>query len=202
MTDTFFIELIKSQLLANPLGERIYELAKINDFDGMIKMYEGGEPHWAKPSMPMACSKGCSFCCMLNVDIMDYEKPSIEKAYKALSPDTKALIRTRMKKKLRRTKGLEVGDRSKLRIMCGFNINNECTIYSNRPISCRSHHSGDYQACEIGSKEGSDVNIPKWAAPVEMKAMLEMAFGLVLMERGKKVDDISETLENFITKLK
>lgn len=193
-----FIDFIKPQVEAHPLSREAYKLASKGDLDGLVALYERDKHLW--PVEPMACKKGCALCCSLNVEIMDYEKPTLRRALDKLDPSTRREVFDKASKKYSVTRGLKGEPLYHKRIPCALlGDDNNCLIYDDRPISCRAFYSKYLEICKLGAVEGSDVESIEWRWPKETKAQIELAVGLYELEHGKDIDNLAQTLEEFLT---
>lgn len=192
------IILLKEQVEASPIAMEAYTLADQGDWNALIALYERESVNWPKSQPDIACKKGCSLCCSLNVDIMDYEKPRLAEAIQTLPAKELENVYFRASAKNKITKGLDPERKSKKRYVCPLLKDHECIIYNDRPLSCKSFHSVDYEICVEGSVPNSDVESKEWAQPALHKQMVEMGAGLHQIEYGGEIDDMATTLESFI----
>lgn len=193
------IKVLKEQVEASPTALEAYNLADQGDWDGIIALYERDAPNWPKPENEVvACKKGCSLCCSLNVDIMDYEKPTLKKAIEALDDHDRQNVFFKAAAKNKITKGMNEEDRANKRYVCPLLHEHECVIYKDRPLSCKGFNSLDYDICIEGSVPNSDVQMKSWASPMEHKIAVEMGAGLHQLEYGGEIPDMATTLESFI----
>lgn len=193
-----FMEFIREQVMASPLGKEAYKLSNQGDWNGLLALYEREKSGWEAPTPPVVCKKGCSLCCSLNVDIMDYEKDSLRKAIDGLDEMVRQNVYFRAGAKNKITRELDDEKRSRRRKVCPLLQDHECLIYEDRPLSCKAFHSVDLEICKEGALEDSDVDSKEWAQPAHHKQMVELAYGLFQLEQGLKVDQLSTTIEKFI----
>lgn len=193
-----FIEFIREQVMASPLGKEAYELSNQGDWNGLVSLYEREKSGWDAPNPPIACKQGCSLCCSLNVDIMDYEKDGLKKAIDGLDKNVRQNVYFKASAKNKITRDLDSEERCFKRKVCPLLDNHECLIYDDRPLSCRAFHSVDLEICKEASVEYSDVDSIEWAQPKKHKEMVELAFGLFQLEQGSEIEDMATTLEKFI----
>jgi len=109
------------------------------------------EREFGKGRAKVACKQGCSFCCGQRVSAT---APEVFAAvfYAKLAMDSDELDRFRVKAR-------ETAERAALqgaaetfaeRIPCVFLEDGECSVYSYRPIACRSETSLNVKLCEKG----------------------------------------------------
>jgi Fe-S-cluster containining protein len=87
---------------------------------------------------PLACQKGCAHCCHFNVEINVLEAEPLADRVRRLPEDQREATVQRLKaahETLLRTGPL------RHRHPCPFLVDNECSVYDDRPLSCRSHVS-------------------------------------------------------------
>lgn len=117
----------------------------------------------------MACKKGCSFCCMLNVDItIDEAKLLLVKAPEKINWDK---IETQSKHSLDTWREMKVEDR-----VCTFLENNSCSVYEFRPMACRNHSvvSDPYNCDTINNFGALTANINVWQAELITSALFSI----------------------------
>lgn len=83
--------------------------------------------HAARPFV--ACAKGCSACCRMNVAVTSLEADRLA----VVSGKPMAQVRAPVKHASDRFSG----------VPCPFLVNDACTVYDARPYACRAHHSFD-----------------------------------------------------------
>lgn len=102
---------------------------------------------------PNVCKKGCSYCCFQLIEIMDVEVGNITTQINSLSQEIKDEVKNNLSNWLdnfnintpnRLLDGNDVFrdfaiKSPKLPLKCPFLIDNSCSIYENRPITCRVH---------------------------------------------------------------
>jgi len=122
-----------------------------------------------------SCKKGCSFCCHINVDVSEPEA---------------ALIAYHCRKNSIRVDAAYLQKRVQVRrteiafshfAACPFLKNNECTIYSVRPISCRTHLvTNEPEFCDTVRYEYTDIGVCKVNDPyveIELSAFMNALKG-------------------------
>lgn len=106
-----------------------------------------------KPS----CNKGCSFCCYNFISVSKSEAKLLAHSIKDknLSIDkTQLLIQSRHTDEHRWSK-LEYKDRR-----CVFLKNNECSVYENRPASCRNYFvTSNPESCNTGANRTHEIKL-------------------------------------------
>lgn len=89
---------------------------------------------------PPSCTKGCSFCCYVNVDITDEEAKVL---IPHVTPDVKAKLEKQRHITQKTYATLPYKDRA-----CAFLVNGTCSVYNDRPLACRKYMvTGDKELC-------------------------------------------------------
>lgn len=100
-----------------------------------------------RPREPfVACQRGCSDCCRMNVMISELEAETIAAAI----GQKPARVATSIDHPLSKFAGTP----------CPFLRNNVCSIYSDRPYACRKHASFDTSAYWCEPSRMNDVSVP------------------------------------------
>lgn len=101
----------------------------------------------------LACKKGCSWCCSLEVKvsppeifwIADYLRTS-------MATDDMVALRHRIAEIVGPVAKLSSYDRAVSGIRCPLLVDNACSVYAARPLACRGWNSTDETACEEATK--------------------------------------------------
>ena len=100
--------------------------------------------------VPIACSRGCSYCCSLRVQVQPYEAFTLA-AWLRRNFDAARLARViaRLKSNVERTRELGEERRKRTNIACALlGEDGACTAYEARPAQCRRYHSTDVAPCK------------------------------------------------------
>jgi Fe-S-cluster containining protein len=97
-----------------------------------------------------ACKKGCSYCCHLSIPIYAFEARFIGESIKVNPVELKHNIRRDSNKFSEKTP-------------CTFLVNNECSIYENRPLACRTlvNFDIDNYYCQFENWNSPENAVPK-----------------------------------------
>jgi Fe-S-cluster containining protein len=107
---------------------------------------------------PIACVKGCAFCCHVSVTA---SAPEIFLVANALREQHKDNLVARVRAADQRTRGLTSMERAKQKIPCALLEQNMCSVYGSRPAACRGFTSTSVKACEGGfNGENVQINTP------------------------------------------
>jgi Fe-S-cluster containining protein len=99
--------------------------------------------------VPIACSRGCSYCCNLRVQVQPYEAFTLA-AWLKRNFEAKRLaeVVARLKANVERTRELGEERRKRTNIPCALlGPDGACTAYEARPAQCRRYHSMDVTPC-------------------------------------------------------
>ncbi len=126
------------------------------------------------------CTKGCSACCTERVFLTPTELVMIaQRLKKHLSRGSFSRMQRKVARlsKLVESEGREEWWRNSR--PCPLLKDNECSVYSSRPLACRGRHSLDRKTCEVDSPEGS-----------------KCLTGPTMMEMAISADAMVETAQN------
>lgn len=98
----------------------------------------------------IACGAGCAACCHVRVTIMPIEAIEIGRhLVESLSLEEREVLLERLRRYIDTIAALPTHERLRYQLACPFlNSQNQCGIYSVRPLVCRMHHSLSRAACE------------------------------------------------------
>lgn len=98
----------------------------------------------------VACSRGCSYCCSLRVQVQPYEAFTLAAWLKRnFSPERLAQVVERLRGNAARTRELGEEARKRTNIPCALlGPDGACTAYEARPAQCRRYHSTNVAPCK------------------------------------------------------
>jgi hypothetical protein len=137
----------RDALSADPSGARVPDLvADAHRFvdqvvqDGLARSPANEHP---------VCCLGCTACCHLHVVALPSEVLAIARhVEREFSDEAREALRQRMTAHIEATHGLDAARRRKLRLACPLLVENRCSVYPVRPISCRGWNSLDRGLCD------------------------------------------------------
>lgn len=113
------------------------------------------------PPEPIACAKGCTWCCYLKVAVTAAEALRLASFLREqLAPDTLGSLMQQLAETGSQTRGLDWQEHVKLRLPCPLLKDNACSVHAVRPLSCRGHNSLDARPCEDYVRRGGLIKIP------------------------------------------
>jgi len=128
---------------------QVLELAQdaTNWADRLVEKIKQKDP----PRHPIACKKGCSFCCrMFRTHVMPTEVIQItEFLQRTFRKGALASIRDRIIELDEKTRGMSMQKRADSRLACALLTENRCGVYPVRPLRCRAYNSFDKKRCQL-----------------------------------------------------
>ena len=99
--------------------------------------------------VPIACARGCSYCCNLRVQVQPYEAFTLAAWLKRnFAPERLAGVLARLRANVSKTRELGEEARKRTNIACALlGEDGACTAYEARPAQCRRYHSTDVLPC-------------------------------------------------------
>lgn len=110
----------------------------------------------------VACTKGCSYCCSLRVEVGPHEAFALAHWLKRhLSPDRLSAILAKLRSNAERTRALGTEERKRMNLACALlGADGSCAAYEVRPAQCRRFQSVDVQVCKASYADPTDDSIP------------------------------------------
>lgn len=97
---------------------------------------------------PIACYKGCVYCCSNAVFILPFEAICIVNyMHDNFQSNNIELLKERNSKKNESTKKMRIKEVLHYKHPCPLLVNNTCGVYRVRPVACRIYLSMDVQSC-------------------------------------------------------
>ncbi len=151
---------------------------------------------------PIACKKGCNWCCYQPVYMTTQEALLIyEYVLQAFNEENRKSILYKAEKKLKKTKDLTEEKKQHIIHACSFLENGACSIYPVRPMACRIYLSSDESSCKNKYDNPGDKIIFPALFDFILNAGRYMNEGFVgfLKGKGRKMEEF--TIEEFTVKL-
>jgi hypothetical protein len=111
---------------------------------------------------PVACRAGCAWCCSTTlVSTSAAEVIRIaEHLQKTRTATALRMLVTRLRQRTERIGTMDPERRRRARIPCALLVDNRCSVYDVRPLSCIGWTSADAAACETSYRSGWERQIP------------------------------------------
>ena len=108
-----------------------------------------------------ACTRGCSYCCHVQVDMLPPESFALAAWLRRnLAPARLDAIIERLRENARRTRELGAEGRRKSNIACALlGEDGACSAYEARPAQCRRFHSTRLETCKSSYADPADDSI-------------------------------------------
>jgi Fe-S-cluster containining protein len=112
-------------------------------------------------NLPIACHKGCNYCCNLRVEVRAHEVFTIARfIQKTFTQDETRLLVDRLQETVEAITGLTREEHFAKNIECALLLEGACSVYDVRPSMCRKHHSIDVEQCKRSFETPHDLAIP------------------------------------------
>lgn len=164
------------------LHDHFEEAKRANSLDGAVQYLYGrvdATIHGLK-DVKLACGKGCSHCCVGWVTVSAPEAIFVGKLVAA--GDTNAVERVRFAHEV--TKHFPFDVRDQHPHDCPMLDGNTCSIYENRPMTCRLGASADAQICARSFRNLTDEHIPVPVTYMVSRAAYGAALYAALAQSG------------------
>jgi hypothetical protein len=114
------------------------------------------------PRRPLACREGCAWCCHKRVGTSTPEVIRIvEFLRERLSAEEWQALVERICQRDDERRALQQRDSwAAARLPCALLVDNRCSAYSVRPLTCRGFNSSDAEACEQSYRSRSRTEVP------------------------------------------
>jgi Fe-S-cluster containining protein len=119
-------------------------------------------------AVPVACSRGCSYCCHMQVEMLPPEAFSLAAwLRKHRTPAQLAAVTQRLQDNAAATAKLGMEGRKRANLPCALlGDDGACTAYEARPAQCRRFHSMDLASCKASFADPADDAIMSPAHPL------------------------------------
>ncbi|HEY4248241.1 MAG TPA: YkgJ family cysteine cluster protein [Lacunisphaera sp.] len=156
---------------------------------GMSELDRTFEQTPAKVKATVACRAGCDFCCSVPVHVQAHEVfLAAEYIQVNFPPAELATVIERTSAHRHRLSGLQLDERGRLREPCALLHDGRCSIYTDRPEACRSHHTSNAEICR-DDLTLPDVAIEKVYIPALRARMYAVMLGLDAAIESAGFDD-------------
>lgn len=138
------------------------------------------------PARPLACARGCSFCCHIYVSATAPELFMLAEGVRAWPEDKRRDFEAALASAAERVGGLSTRERAALSVPCPvLGADGACSAYAHRPLACRAYGSFDRDACERGhAMPAEPVPVPTPRVAMATRRLLAHSLRAALRERG------------------
>lgn len=115
----------------------------------VMRFYERVDALWnfESESQPIACAKGCSYCCHYYVLVRTSEVLALAEAIQALPDSLLTELKDRIAHTVKLTASMNADEYKASNVPCALLKDGLCSVYESRPLTCRTHHSADVGVC-------------------------------------------------------
>jgi Fe-S-cluster containining protein len=112
-------------------------------------------------SIEVACRRGCSFCCSLQVQVAPHETFTLAQwLRKNFSAERLAAVTARLRDNAAKTRAMGDAARKRSNLACALlGDDGACTAYEARPAQCRRFHSTNLEVCKASFANPADDSI-------------------------------------------
>src|ERR1700687_2995233 len=98
----------------------------------------------------VACTRGCSFCCHLRLEVQPHEAFALAAWLKRrFTPESLARVIARLRANAAKTRAMGREARKRTNLACALLAEDgTCSAYEARPAQCRRYHSLDVESCK------------------------------------------------------
>ena len=123
------------------------------------------------PPRPIACAKGCAWCCHLKVAVTPAEALRLAAHVRETlgGEELSALVR-RLAETEACTWGLPWQEHIALGLPCPLLTDDACSVHPVRPLSCRGHNSLDAHQCARYNRFQGQITIPVYTPQADIAA--------------------------------
>lgn len=94
------------------------------------------------------CKSGCSYCCNLRVVAFPFEIVAMYfHLVKTLSESEFKECKARVNEQYQKIQGMTTDQHFTTNVTCPLLVDNKCSVYPVRPLSCAGYHSSSVKAC-------------------------------------------------------
>lgn len=149
----------------------------------------------ARPAAKIMCGKGCSLCCRSHVSIMAPEAFALARTIRGRRH---AALHGRLRGMAALVAVTTVTERRRAAVYCSFLVDDACSVYAARPLTCRMLVSLDFRACEVSAAGGED-RIPQPNDYAQLRSLLGMCAFAALRAAGLPL--VAYELNQLMTRL-
>jgi Fe-S-cluster containining protein len=147
------------------------------------------------PRRPFTCREGCAWCCHKTVGTSAPEVIRIAAFLRErLSTEQWEALRERIRQRDEQRRTLLHHDPwAAARLPCALLVDNRCSVYPVRPLTCRGYNSSDAAACEQSVRSRGRVEVPLYAPQQRLTTFVLDGLCAGLTESGLKGERLELT---------
>lgn len=124
-----------------------------------MRIYRAADEGIRQAQAEVDCKRGCSMCCHYHVMVSATEALALAQRAKDMPPEQLDRVTLRLEDNVTRTATMTRSQHISTNVPCAFLESDECTIYEDRPLACRKHHSKQVEICQrTFADPGHDAN--------------------------------------------
>ncbi len=198
-------ELIKNtvNMISEPFKSK--NLKKINQSINLLQL--GSEKlvnqQFENPQVKTDCQINCTYCCHNQVSVTPVEVTLLAEFIKLnFSEEQLRELKIRIYDLEKSTKDMNAFQRKKAKKPCALLIDNKCSVYTVRPLSCKGWNSLDVNDCKEAFNSDSEVQIKTLASPRIITNSVSIAITNTLKNVGLNNDllELNSALKIALTK--
>ena len=118
-------------------------------------------------AVKVACTRGCSFCCSLQVQVQPHETFTLAAwLRKHFGAERLAEVTARLRANAAKTRAMGDETRKRSNLVCALlGDDGACTAYEARPAQCRRFHSTRLEVCKASFADPADDSVQSPAHP-------------------------------------
>ncbi len=150
-----------------------------------------------RPPQPLACGKGCSFCCRAHVSLLAPEAFALARVLRGKARF--AAVPARLAASAEASRTLDLAARRAAGLACALLVDDLCSVYAARPLTCRMFASFSLTACETAAAGGADA-VPQPGEFHTVRSLVAMAGYAAMHAAGMPLVayELSQTLERLL----
>jgi hypothetical protein len=132
----------------------------------------------------LACAKGCAHCCSTHVTVLAPEAFALARAVRGRAKH--GALHDRLRGHVETQATFDLAARRLAGVACAFLVDNVCSAYARRPMTCRMFASFDVRACVAAATGGPDA-IPQPQDYVTLRSLLAVITYAAMQAAGLPV---------------
>ncbi len=151
------------------------------------------------PKAPVACGKGCSYCCHAVVMVTAPEAFRMAREVEGAGPGRATPNRADFLARAASTANLTAAERLGRKLPCPFLAGGACSVYAARPLACRRTTSFAVEPCveEYEGQEG-DILVPQKLLTHATNAQLPLLAALRALGRPARLYELSGAVQTIL----